>query len=276
MQKIVTVNEAIARGHRMINVPVMGIMFGTLGLCLYTGIQKILPIWITPIGFLLAFGLAWLYWSIMITQWRLWAFEQVRNVHELKKRAVMEKLIWPDNSVFEKTEIRSTIDKERWSMLQHKFEKEDEFIDDSTIPSETNIYFSKGKNYVEMAIMLGCLLVGLYLLTKENDPIFGSILSLMGAYFAYKEFQKASNTGPQIVINDKGIKTVSTEFYQWKDIKNEEVISEGSGKYIRHYLVYDYPEGSEYLQIDDLDVNQQSLSQLLVLYRGRSRKNSTF
>ena len=276
MQERVSVNEAIARGHRMINVPVMGIMFGTLGLCLYTGIQKILPIWIIPIGFLLAFGLAWLYWSIMITKWRLWAFEQVRNVHELKKRAVLEKLIWPDNSVFEKTEIRSTIDKERWDMLQHKFEKEDEFIDDSTIPSETNIYFSKGKNYFEMAIMLGCLLVGLYLLTKENDPIFGSILSLMGAYFAYKEFQKTSNMDPQVVINDKGIKTVSTEFYQWEEVKNEEVISEGSGKYIRHYLVYDYPEGSEYLQIDDLDVNQQSLSQLLVLYRGRSRKNNTF
>lgn len=276
MQETVSINEAIARGHRMISVPVMGIMFGTLGLCFYTGIQKILPIWIIPIGFLLAFSLAWLYWSIMITQWRLWAFEQVRNVHELKKRAVLEKLIWPDNSVFEKTEIRSKIDKERWDMLQHKFEKEDEFIDDLTIPSETNIYFSKGKNYVEMAIMLGCLLVGLYLLTKENDPIFGSILSLMGAYFAYKEFQKISNTDPQVVINDKGIKTVSTEFHQWKEIKNEEVISEGSGKYIRHYLVYDYPEGSEYLQIDDLDVNQQSLSQLLVLYRGRSRKNSTF
>jgi hypothetical protein len=50
----------------------------------------------------------------MITKWRLWAFENVRNVHELKERAVQAKLIWPDHSIFEKMEIRSASDKERW------------------------------------------------------------------------------------------------------------------------------------------------------------------
>jgi hypothetical protein len=43
----------------------------------------------------------------MITKWRVWAFENVRNVHELKKRAIQEKLISADSSIFEKTEIRT-------------------------------------------------------------------------------------------------------------------------------------------------------------------------
>lgn len=198
MNETVTVDQAIAKGHRMVNYPVFIIMFGTIGLCFYLGTQKILPFWIVPVGFGLGFGLAWLWWSVMITKWRLWAFENVRNVHELKKRAVQEKLIWADNSIFEKTEIRNSTNKEKWSSLQHKFEKEDEFQDNLTIPNETIIYYSKGGNFLEMIVMLGCLGVGIYLLLKTDNYILGSILSIVGAYFGYKEYKEATNTEPQI------------------------------------------------------------------------------
>ncbi|MBZ5857316.1 hypothetical protein [Flavihumibacter profundi] len=276
MNETVTVDEAIAKGHRMVNYPVMIIMFGILGLCFYLGIQKILPTWIFPVGFGLAFVLAWLYWSVMNTKWRLWAFENVRNVNELKKRAVQEKLIWADNSLFEKTEIRSSADREKWTSLQNKFTKDDLFIDDITIANETIIFYSKGKNYIEMVIMLGCFAFGIYLIIKSDSYILGSILSVVGAYFGYKEYKEATNTEPQIIINDKGIKTISTEFYQWSAIENEEVIIEGSGKYTHYYLTYEHPEGSEHLQIDDFDTDQKSLNKLLILYRGRSKKKNNY
>lgn len=111
MFETVTVDEAISKGKRMINYPGFSIMLIILGLCFYLGIEKIWPFWIVPVGFVLAFVVAWLYWSIMITKWRLWAFNNVRNVHELKRRAIQEKLIWPDHSIFEKTEIRNPTDK---------------------------------------------------------------------------------------------------------------------------------------------------------------------
>lgn len=272
MNETVTVDQAIAKGHRMVNYPVFIIMFGTIGLCFYLGTQKILPFWIVPVGFGLGFGLAWLWWSVMITKWRLWAFENVRNVHELKKRAVQEKLIWADNSIFEKTEIRNSTNKEKWSSLQHKFEKEDEFQDNLTIPNETIIYYSKGGNFLEMIVMLGCLGVGIYLLLKTDNYILGSILSIVGAYFGYKEYKEATNTEPQITINDKGIKTISTKFYNWNSIKNEDVISEGSGKHTHCYLTYHHPDGTEHLQIDDYATDQRSLNKLLILYRGRNKK----
>jgi hypothetical protein len=128
MNTPISIDKAIAKGHIMINYPVVIIMWGTIAGCFYLGNQKIAPFWIIPMGFVLGFILAWLYWSIMITKWRLWAFENVCNVHELKERAVQEKLIWPDHSIFEKTEIRSASDKERWRLLQTKFDKDDEFI----------------------------------------------------------------------------------------------------------------------------------------------------
>ena len=91
MNEIVTVDEAIAKGHRMVNYPVFVIMIGISGLTLYLGSQNFIPEWCIPVGFILSFGLAWLWWSIMITRWRLWAFDNVRNVHELKK---IQLLIW--------------------------------------------------------------------------------------------------------------------------------------------------------------------------------------
>lgn len=275
MNETVTVDEAISKGHKMVNYPVMVIMFGTIGLTLYLGTQKLIPTWGFPVGFVLAFIFAWLWWSIMITKWRLWAFDNVRNVHELKKRAIQEKLIWADNSIFEKTEIRNATDKEKLNSLTNKFKQEDHFQDDLTVDNETVIYYSKGKNLVEMVIMLGCLGVGIYLLLKTDSYFIGAILSIVGAYFGYKEYKEATNTEPQIIINDKGIKTISTDFYNWNDIENEEVISEGSGKHTHYYLTYEFPDGTEHLQIDDYDTDLRNLNKLLILYRGRSKKKTT-
>lgn len=270
MHEGVSVDAAIAKGHRMVNYPTMMVMFGVIGLSLYLGIGEILPVWIMPVGIGLSFVLAWLCWSFMITRWRMWAFEKVRNVHELKKRAIQEKLIWSDDSIFEKTEIRTAAHKKKWQLLQSKFEEEDVFHDDITIPAETIIYYSKGKNYFEMILLLGGLVTGAFLLLKTDMYIFGSILVILGAYFGYKKYKKATNKVPQIIISHKGIKTVSTAFYNWRDIRNESIVSEGYGDRARCYLRYDYPGGSEHLQIDYFDTNQKTLNKLLALYRGRN------
>ena len=273
MSDTVTVDEAISKGHRMVNYPAMLIMFGTMGLTFYLGIQEILPTWIMPVGIGLSFLLPWIYWSVMITKWRLWAFENVRNVHELKRRAVQEKLIWADNSIFEKTEIRKSSDKEKWNSLQTKFKHDDKFYDDLTIPNETIIYYAKGKNFFEMVMGIGCLFVGIYLLTMTDSYIWGLLATVFGAYWGYTEYKEATNTDPQITLNEKGIQTISTEFYKWSDIENEEVITEGSGKHIHYYLVYSHPKGQERLIIEDYETDQRTLNKLLILYKGRHKNN---
>jgi len=203
-----TVDEAISKGHRMVTYPVIFIMFSTFGLTYYLSTQNKNTVLIWLAGLILSFVFGWIYWSIVITKWRLWAFENVRNVHELKKRAIQEKLIWEDESMFEKTEIRSLRAKEKWTSLQSKFKQADIYHDDLTIPSETIIFYSRGKNYLEMIIMLACLGIGIYLLATTNDSnIFASILIIIGAYFGYKEFKEATNKKPQIIINNKELQT---------------------------------------------------------------------
>jgi len=274
MNDFVSVDDAIKKGKRLVNYPGTTIMFGTLGICFYLGVQHIMPFWIVPLGFILSFLFSWIYWSFMITKWRLWAFENVRNVHELKKRAIHEKLIWPDDSFFEKTEIRSMADKEKWNTLLYKFSKKDVFIDDFTISNETIIYFSKSKSFTEMVICIGCFIVGICLIIGNNNYLLGFIMSAFGTYFGFKKFKNATNAEPQIIINEKGIKTASTDFHEWKDIKYEDVISEGIGKDTSHFFKYNYPNGSVDLKIDNLDTNYDKLNKLLILYRGRNTKRN--
>ena len=274
MNEETTVDAAISKGHKMVLYPVIIIIIVLIGLTIYLESLKYLPIWGLIAGFILSFIAAWFYWSIIITKWRLWAFENVRNVHELEKRAVQEKLIFRAGSFFEKTEIRNLSDREKWNLLQKKFDKEDEFHDDFTIPNETIIYFSKRTAYIGITVMLCCFGIGIYLLTKTNSYITGTIMSLMGAYFGYQEYKKSKNTEPQIILSNKGIQTISTGFYNWSDIENEEAIIESSGKYSHSYLTYYYPSGFEKLEIEELDTNVKDLNKLLILYRGRNKIKS--
>ena len=123
MSETITVDAAIKRGQFIINAPVFAILFVPAIICYYLSKKHFFPEWSIGVAMGTDFILAWLYWSIMITKWRLWAFENVNNITELKIRAINEKLIWPDGSIFEKTEIRTRADKERLKLIQQRFDQ---------------------------------------------------------------------------------------------------------------------------------------------------------
>lgn len=129
---MISVDEALKRGKRMVNYPVIAIQVIGYGSAYYLTKFPAVSQWLILILFLSVFIGAWLYWSFKITKWRLWAFENVDDVYELKYRAISEKLIWPDGNILEKTEIRSTAEKKKWAQLQERFTEYDEFDDDAS------------------------------------------------------------------------------------------------------------------------------------------------
>ena len=273
MNETISVDQAISKGHRMVNLPVFAAMLGPVTACMLLAAKYPLPGWMIPVTLPFGIALAWLLWSILITRWKVWAFENVRNVHELKKRAVQENLIWPDGSYFEKTEIWTSNDRERWNSIQLKFKQKDAFLDDRSFDSETIIYYAKGKNFLEMAIMASCFVLGIFLLTKSSY-LLGTVFAAFGAWAAYREFKQATNTEPQIILNDKGIRTASTPFHEWKHIRELKAIQERSGKYSVSYLTYTHPGGRVKVKIDDYDTNVVALNKILILYRWRYNRHS--
>ncbi|MBE9601123.1 hypothetical protein [Pedobacter sp. MC2016-24] len=178
----------------------------------------------------------------------------------------------PGDKIFVKSEIRTKQDRERLHILASKFKLEDEFLDDLSVPNETVIFYDKASNLFEMALMLGGMGLGIYLLLETESYIMGSVVLIFSAYTAFKEYKEATNKTPQIILNEHGLQTVSAKFHEWKDIIDERAITESYGKNSEDYLVYHHPSGYERLSIDDYNTNRDALNKLLRIYRWRNKK----
>lgn len=122
----VTIDQAISRGIRVVNVPVWGLMampaalliFGRRPLAVLVGPELVDAVLVIACGF--CFVGAWFWWSIQIPKWRLWAYERVTDIPELKRRAIEAQLTWPDGSIFARTEIKSASHKAREQELERR------------------------------------------------------------------------------------------------------------------------------------------------------------
>lgn len=279
MKREISVNDAIKTGQLIVNLPVFIVLFGFPILSWYLSSQNIIPEWGVIVAVGCGFLFSWLIWSYMITKWRIWAFENVRNVHELKKRAVQAKLIWHDNHIFEKTEIRTKNEKIKLKKIQEKFQFEDVYKEDYSIPPVTKIYFSKFDYSIQLFIAIAVICLGGYIIFKGNTEIknliLGSILILIGMYNGFLAYRKASYNEPVITIDNKGITSKNIGFKNWSEISNEEVITEGSGKSEKSYLYYVYNnEENEKIEIDELNTTHRKLENLIRTYRIRYNKRT--
>lgn len=113
--KTISVGRAIFAGYLFVNIPVGVLIAGPMFI-----VAKFIPhpgpLWIAlfPGGFLCA----WLWWSIAMPKWRLWAYERVEDIGSLKKSAIDAQLTWPEGSFFERTEIKSASHAERERVLE--------------------------------------------------------------------------------------------------------------------------------------------------------------
>lgn len=277
MRMYVSVKKALIKGHLMVNVPVIVFLFGPGFLTYYLSEQYILPSWSVLIASLIGFILAWLTWSIMITKWRVWAFENVRNVHELKKKAIEQKLIWEDGATFEKTEIRSKSQKEKLNKLEEKFETEDQFYEDITLASKTEITYTKTHKYFELFGSITLIIGGIYFVTYQTKPgyVLGAFLILLGILSAKDNLKLFLNNKTQLIIDNKGITTENSGFVKWSNIEDEEIIYETDFRNnIKHYLIFYYNgyQNYEKIDIEGLNTSKKELENVIRTYRIRSKK----
>ncbi|MCB0629502.1 MAG: hypothetical protein R2824_12005 [Saprospiraceae bacterium] len=278
--KTITVNQAITRGQQFVNYPITGIFILGFALSIFLPIRYQI-LWLIPIGLVLTFPLMWLWWSVAITYWRIWAFTNVRNVHELREKAVNRKLIWPAGSWFEKTEIRTTAQKQKLRELQQKFKLDDilEHInDDGKIPFETKIYYSKVTRWFSLLLALGMGSVALYLVIEGE--LYGYFIMVLTGLYSFFVLPKYTDTKPQIIVNEKGIKTVNTEFVGWQHVKKVSAKLIGQGKNAKWYLDMDFKKQDtggnwgDQIEITDFDTSPNKLEDMVRLYRQRYREKN--
>ncbi len=270
----VTVQEAIRKGHLAVNLPSGGLVLAALVVAVVLDKEYNCPAWVIAVAAGAGFLLGAAYWSIAITKWKIWAYQNVDHIHEFENKAREARLIDTPSDFMA---YQSRTDKQQLEQLRPRFEHKDVFNNDILVPAETVIRFSK-KAGGAMAIA-GMLVAAFAIFAyQKNYSVLGRVIfGGIAAYFIFTGLKEYFTKKPQIIISDKGIQTVKTPFHPWSDIKNEDVRTIVTGSTPRHrnsntYLVYDYPGGAEQMNLDDLAISDEQLQHLLHVYRTRSEK----
>jgi hypothetical protein len=128
----VTAEEAVRRAFWMVKVPSMAVLLvPLLGMLLLIELG-VLPdegpiamAWSIPtiVGSIAG---SWLVWSIQVPRWRLWAYRNAEDIAAVKRLAAEKQIIWPEGSIFEKTEIASREVTKTLSDLEGRAERDEE------------------------------------------------------------------------------------------------------------------------------------------------------
>ncbi len=271
----VSVEKALNKGSlQLVLIPIL-IIISVGGL---SGYLNHLDIFKTPETIIVIVGgfvLGWYYWSYAVVNWKIWAFENVRNVHELKRKAIENNLIWPDGSWFEKTERKSEEQKRKLKYLERKFLTDDIYFDDITVPKETKIYFSKPSQIFLLLMGLGFFVSGLYFYFRSNDmKVYWIIMIPFGVWFIYTSIKKLIDKNPQLILNETGITISSNETFLWSAIQNENIISKQHGKHRLQYLSFFANRQLFEIQINELGTSFKKIEKLIRVYRVRYQKNN--
>src|ERR1700722_20719730 len=164
----VTVSEALKKGRNTVMFPSMYVFVifliggGALSFLLqgYTG-----PIMAG--GVILGLIASLLYWCLKVNKWKIWAYENVDHIHELKQKAIDSKIIYPDGTFWDRLAVASAEDKQRLAAAQDRFKQKDIYTDDIMVPAETSIYFSKLSSMGTMIVMAIVAGFGIYLLVTN-------------------------------------------------------------------------------------------------------------
>jgi hypothetical protein len=264
-ERMVTVEKAIRRGQLMVNVPVLFIMPGVIGILLFVVLKELAPVYFAALGIILAPLAGWIYWSFAITRWRIWAFSKVDDVHELKREAVAGKLIWPDGSFFEKTEIRTKTQDALIKALEKRFNepgKPKVFVDDPAVPPVTKVYYSKSGLSVTMAALVFGLSLGIFALVKTDAWIIGLPLVLLCGYGAIDTFKQLVAVDPLIILDENGLQVEDVK-YPWIDINDFAAEAYSS------QIVIETTEGMIVHTVDKYDLSKAEIIGRMKIYKGR-------
>jgi len=276
---MLTIDEVIKKGRIQLFWIPISMLFGLIALMvLAVSLINNGTIWI-PIcgfgGFFLAVFTPLLYTAFMLPRWRIWAFSNVRNVHELKQTAILRRIYPKDKSFFWRLEIKSAAQKQAIQEIEKRFEIPDIFEDDPSIPYQTAYYYPKVESWTYIALAIGALILAVFMFgSKDNGMFFIGLLAVVGGSFlGWTGYKRLMSTDAPLMISEDGISMESNGFHDWKDISNEQVYYVSAGKASYYGLSYEVNGTRIAMSLKELTgLSSYKVDHVLRVYRGRYQK----
>ena len=266
----VTVDAALRRGNLLLKVvPLVILLLSMSAPFLVSAVVDVHVGWLFAAGFMVALVLGWLWWSIAVTHWRIWAYEHVRNIHELMEVSVNEKLIWPKGNFLERTEIRTKAQRELLVQLEARFATPDERVDDPAVPAQTVVKYARGQMSYLLAWGIAMIGFAAYRFTSDESPIVPLLLAAMGCWVIVDGGRKLLRVRPVLEISSAGIVLNGGPLIPWEEISSTQVVQRGSGRSTRHMLAVHHGRTLSDVEIGSLGISKGSLRHALKVHRLR-------
>ena len=211
-------------------------------------------------------------------KWKVWAFGNVRNVHELRRKALSKNIIVTENIWTTKAEIFIGADKQKWQEIQKKFLIPDEVSFNKNLPDSIEIMNSTFKLLLPIiAYSFFIFVIAIMMMIDRNFLGMGFFfLIILGLflYFDIMNFNKRKNA--ILRLNLDGIKT-EDHFYYWKDIKDERLFtSYGYRRLPYHYLKFNSIKNNDEfsVSINNINIKRSQLLDLIIEFRNRFDTNN--
>ena len=264
------VYKALRNGKRiLVYVPMtifLSSMLGGAFLCAYVDAP-----WPFIVGFPLGFVLAWVYWALRVTRWKIWAFGHVRNVHELKMKAINYKILHPDDSFFGRLAFSTKAQRAALVALEGKFQQMDVLQDDASVPSETEIAYSRRSTIMAFVLGISAVVVGDYILLHNHKNPWGYIAMtfVFAVVFLNIAWKQLAQRKPKIVLNESGVQLYGQPFLGWASIDRIRVVRLARGNQHHFWLDIVTADGRVEMELTNLSCAPDKLDHLLQVYRAR-------
>lgn len=275
MSENVTVKQALRKGMWQLMYAPLLLLFalmGLYGLGLYLFSEaNVQETWVAIVygigGMLLALFLPFVYYYIKLPRWRIWAFTNVRNVHELKQRAILARILYEDDSFLIRFQIMNERQREQLRQLQHKFEQPDEFVDDLTVLFET-VYTSEKNLKTGLILPFVFLITGgvMCYLEEYGTAIMCVWVAMFVCFLHFRAVGRLK--GATLTLSNDGITTKNAGFHPWQVIEEEKILVIGSDS-TTFLLAYNVAGEKIQIFLSDYTAPPKDVDYLLRVYRGR-------
>jgi hypothetical protein len=195
LESKITVEAAIKRGRLIILSSTMFCLIGIIITTFLLATNKIIPFWIFIASFIYAPVLASVMHNMIVRKWALWAFKNVEDLYELKRRAFEETFIYANEKRFNNVKrYYSKKNQLEWNLILERFKVGPVFIDDYTIVEEAQIYYTRDVENVQ-------------------NPTAQIILNDKGIYTIFTGFYKWSEIKSEQLITKIGRSSKSHHFF---------------------------------------------------------------
>ena len=210
-------------------------------------------------------------------KWKLWAYENVRNIHRLKERAIQKGILSEKESFFDNLLLATKEDKLRLQELEKKFEIEDEYVD-SSLPEETVITKDMRHHFVHIFFQIALIIFCIYWFINWAERDVGIIIALIAVSFLWNTILKLIKykRGIQHMnFNNRGISINQNLFYSWHDIKDMRV-KESNIRFKKYSGVLSFSVKDQIIDIplSDFLMTSAEIDKRISIYQSRWRKET--